>query len=327
MTLRCLSLLEEGWHDKATLAARLGVGERAVKRYLAAIAGEVIGYEFRVVDERGKREYRVRRPGLLGSGEGSPYELLALAVAERTFRAFDPGGVADLIDGLLYGLSGIEDDEGARDVLGRSFVLARPPQPLPGSVRRVFDDVLRGLVERRVLELRYRPRLAEARDYVVRPYTLVLAERELAIVGAVGDREGAVRTFALHRIEGIRCRKERFERPNQKVWDPQRTYAAAWGLYTGPAERVLLAVHPAYGELLSRRRWHASQRLEGEGDDGWIELSFEVFTGAEFRTWLLGWGPWLRVREPDHLRAWHERSGRAAPDDAEPDPQDLYRIV
>ena len=149
--LRCSRLLREGWHDKAELARRLGVTERSVKRYLAAIAGEEDGFEFREVDERGHRVYRIRPPDLVRRRRGSPYEVMALAMAERFFRVFDPGGVADLLDQVLYEVTG-EEDEAEEDAshsrrrsLARRFVLARAPQRMSGKVRRVFDQVLRAL--------------------------------------------------------------------------------------------------------------------------------------------------------------------------------------
>ena len=129
--LRCAELLREGWHSKSALAARLGVTERTVKRYLAAIQDELDGVEWRLADERGAREYRIRTRGWAERRRGSPHEIMAVAMAERFFAAFDPGGVADLLDGpsvhtlagrvlreldaVTVGGAGGSDDEGAAD--------------------------------------------------------------------------------------------------------------------------------------------------------------------------------------------------------------------
>ncbi len=110
MALRCARLLREGWHDKASLASRLEVTERTVKRYLSAIAAEEEGYETRRVDEFGLRQYAIRPPGVRKRREGNRYEILALAMAERFVRGFDPGGVADLLDQVLYEVTGEEDE-------------------------------------------------------------------------------------------------------------------------------------------------------------------------------------------------------------------------
>jgi predicted DNA-binding transcriptional regulator YafY len=339
--LRCSRLLREGWHDKSALARRLEVSDRAVKRYLRAIALEDDGFETRTIDERGLRQYRIRPPNLAGRRRGSPYEILALAMAERFFRAIDPGGVADLLDQVLFEVTGEEEDEldapagGGRRGIARRFVLARAPQALPGTVRHAFDRVLRGVVERRVLDLTYHPRTGPARSYVLRPYTLVLGEAELAVVGATGepDEDGIarpddpLRTFALHRIESIELRSTRFAMPHLGLWDPASHFAGSWGLYAGPPEVVRVAVHPKFAELVARRTWHPSQQVEKPAEDGWIRLRFEVFTGGEFRTWLLGWGPWLRVESPSELADWLKTTRAIAPGDGSPGSDEVFRIV
>ncbi len=336
--LRCARLLREGWHDKPTLARRLDVTERTVKRYLAAIALEDDGYETRRVDEIGRREYRIRHRIARDRGAASNYEIMALAIAERFFRAFDPGGVADLLDQVLLDLTGeddVDDDDEedagkARRAIARRFVLARAPQPLSGRVRLVFDRVLRALVELRVLRLRYQKRSGETKDYLVRPYTLVLGASELAVTGAAGDPEAGdapIRTFALHRIEEIALQTTRFRMPPLGRWNPQRVYGDAWGLYAGEPEPVEVRIHPGYAPLLADRTWHPSQEVGDPDADGWIPLRFHVFPGGEFRTWLLGWGPWLRVEYPPALKAWAERMrGPLRPGEG-PDAEDLFRIV
>ncbi|MBJ93420.1 MAG: hypothetical protein CMP23_02995 [Rickettsiales bacterium] len=339
--LRCSRLLREGWHSKAECARRLGVSERTVKRYLKAIAEEEDGFEVREVDERGLRKYRLRAPRVMDRRRGSPFEVMALAMAQRFFEAFDPGGVADLIDQVLYEITG-EEEEGEEDAVDRSrksmarrFVMTREMQPLPGRVRRVFDQVLRALVQCRVVDLRYRPRHGREKRYVLRPYTLLMGERELAITGATGEppADGAasdqdsMRTFALHRITEIQLRMTRFRMPNLGQWNPRAVYQAAWGLYSGPPRQVTVEVHPAFAEVVAERRWHSSQRVGEPVAGGWIPIHFEVFTDGEFRSWLLSWGPWLRVVEPRDLASWLEGLSALKPGEGEPEASEVFRIV
>ena len=339
--LRCAGLLREGWHGKSSLARRLGVSTRTVKRYLAALEGEVEGFEIREIDERGTREYRIRDLNVVDRRAGSPYEVLALVMAERFFRAFDPGGVADLLDQMIFEITGEDDDDDGALVdkslrsLGRRFVLARAPQPLSGDVRLVFDQLLRAVVEQRVVDLDYERRKGGRRAYVLRPYTLLLGESELAVIGAVSEPGPGgsaqpgdpIRTFALHRIRGLKLRAQRFVMPNLSLWDPEAMFEASWGLYAGAPERVRISAHPAFGELVARRQWHPSQQVGGPGADGWIPVTFDVFTGGEFRTWLLGWGPWVRVEHPASLGAWVAQTRSMAPGDGEPDDDEVFRIV
>ncbi len=338
--LRCAELLREGWHGKLSLTRRLGVSARTIKRYLAALEGEVEGFEIREIDERGTREYRIRAVRVVDRRTGSPYEVLALVMAERFFRAFDPGGVADLLDQMIFELTGDDDDGGelvdrSLRSLGRRFVLARTPQPMSGDVRLVFDQLLRAVVEQQVVDLEYEGRKGGRRDYVLRPYTLLLGESELAVIGAVSEpgptasahRGEPIRTFALHRIRGLKLRSQRFAMPNLGQWDPEAMFSASWGLYVGAPDRVRVAVHPAFGELARRRQWHPSQVVGRPAGDGWIPVTFDVFTGGEFRTWLLGWGPWIRVEQPSALADWVEAIRSMAPGAGAPDDDEVFRIV
>lgn len=342
--LRCTRLLREGWHDKAALADRLEVSERSVKRYLRTIQSELDGFEIRQVDERGQREYRLRDPRYVERRSGSTYEVLALAIAERFFRAFDPGGVADLLDQMLFEVTGEEEEaeedeedgiDRSRRSLARRFVLARAPQPLPGDVRLVFDQILRALVERRVLELRYQPRRGPPKDYIVRPYTLILGEQELAVIGPIGEPpedasarpDDRFRTFSLSRIQEIGLRSARFKMPHLGLWDPEKLFESSWGLWTGPTERVELRVHPAFSRLVQRRRWHPSQEVGAPAADGWLPVSFEVFSGGEFRTWVLGWGPWVEVVAPSSLRDWVDEMRALIPGQGTPEEDEVFRIT
>jgi predicted DNA-binding transcriptional regulator YafY len=339
--LRCTRLLREGWHDKAALAARLDVSERSIKRYLKTISLELDGFEYREVDERGQREYRLRDPRYVDRRRGSPYEVLALGIAQRFFRAFDPGGVADLLDQMLFEVTGEEEDADEGDVdrsrrsLARRFVLAREPQPLPGDVRLVFDQILKALVDRRVLELRYQPRRGPPKDYVVRPYTLILGEQEIAVTGPIGEPpddgvarpDDPFRTFSLSRIQHIGLRTTRFNMPHLGLWDPEKEYASSWGLWTGPSEPVQLEVHPDFAELVQRRRWHPTQTVGERTPGGWIPVHFDVFAGGEFRTWVLGWGPWVRVLGPPHLVEWVAKMRGLESGVGTPEEDEVFRIT
>ncbi|MEE2829759.1 MAG: WYL domain-containing protein [Myxococcota bacterium] len=339
--LRCSRLLQEGWYHKRALAERLGVSERSVKRYLKALSEEVDGFETREVNERGQREYRIRSRRYVDRRQGTQYEVLALAMAQRFFKAFDPSGVADLLDQMIYEVTGEEDDadedaiDRSRRSIARRFVLARAPQPMLGEERLVFDKILRALVERRVIDLRYQPRTGPVKDYIVRPYTLLLGEQELAVHGPIHEppadgtaRKGdQFRTFSLSRIHEIQLRKTRFTMPHLGLYDPEKQAADSWGLFLGDAEEVSLRVHPAFAQLLERRRWHPSQRSGDPDERGWPQLRFRVFPGGEFRTWLLGWGPWLEVESPASLKDWVDRMRSLRTGEGNPEEDEVFRIV
>ena len=64
--------------------------------------------------------------------------------------------------------------------------------------------------------------------------------------------------------------------------------------------RVELSFQPEIAAYIRERVWHPSQRLRGT-DDGGLVLTLDVCTDWALRTWILGFGPMVRVLSPDSL--------------------------
>lgn len=116
---------------------------------------------------------------------------------------------------------------------------------------------------------------------------------------------GALRKFALQRMNGLELLKSRFQR------DPQfnmRDYlSSGFGVWSyGPdAERFEVRIRFTgwAARWVAERQWHASQKILLLKDDG-SEIEFRAELGGleEITRWVLGFGRHMKVLSPKKLR-------------------------
>jgi hypothetical protein len=75
------------------------------------------------------------------------------------------------------------------------------------------------------------------------------------------------------------------------------------GVYRGPATKVQLRFHPQIATSIKERTWHASQRFKDRAD-GSMTMTLEVSDDYALRSWLLGFGRYVRVLAPTDLGDW-----------------------
>lgn len=102
-----------------------------------------------------------------------------------------------------------------------------------------------------------------------------------------------MRTFAAERIETFGVTDELFEpRPL-----PIDAFGDSLGVNTGTPEAVVLEFEPDAAPFIREREWHKSQVIE-ERAGGTILLSLNVCHDRAVTTWILGFGPNVRVVSP-----------------------------
>ena len=117
---------------------------------------------------------------------------------------------------------------------------------------------------------------------------------------ALDADEGRVKTYAVDRFRAFsRARGEAFAYPED--YDPQSLVADCFGIIGGQITDIRLAFTRQIAPYVRERIWHRSQRVEPQGD-GSIELTMRVGISPELEAWLLGFGPNMRVLEPERLR-------------------------
>jgi proteasome accessory factor B len=125
--------------------------------------------------------------------------------------------------------------------------------------------------------LTYHSRGQEApATYQVDPYTMLYYKGGLYLMGFAHNR-GALRTFAVERIEGVEMGRERFEMPAD--FSPEEELQSAFGIVDEEVMQVRVRFSPAVAHTVRERLWHPSQHVAEEAD-GSVVISFAAGSAA-----------------------------------------------
>lgn len=227
-------------------------------------------------------------------------ELVALAVAEKALLQYEGtpfekplrAAFAKLTDGLQERISFSWDHvEGSV-----SFRAAGSAE----TDLRLFEKVSEAVFRSQEVEFDYRkPRSETPERRRVQPYHLGCIDQQWYLFGFDLVR-GALRSFALTRMRGVRQLPRPFVRPLGFSID--QILAGSFGAFHGGCpRRVRIRFSPVVARFAAERRWHASQQTSRR-PDGSCELILCVMDSPDFDRWILSWGPEAEVLSPPPLR-------------------------
>jgi predicted DNA-binding transcriptional regulator YafY len=182
-------------------------------------------------------------------------------------------------------------------------VIASKPDPLrrrAGDVSRQQQIVARALdatLHHRSAQLTYHSKSSDrTKTYVVHPYRLAYAQGGLYLLAYVPEyRE--VRTFAVERIHDMSLLEDHFT-PIEEL--PDEAFPHSMGVHSGPPEEVEIEFQSAIADYVKSREWHPSQQLS-ERPDASVVMKLHVCLDQALHSWILSFGPFARVRSPEHL--------------------------
>jgi predicted DNA-binding transcriptional regulator YafY len=170
----------------------------------------------------------------------------------------------------------------------------------PGSAAAgVFDVILTGLRERRVLGFTYRKLGAEREEARrIHPYHLACVDGHWYLFGHDVDRR-AIRTFVLERLTAPRLFAERFERdPGFDVEDYLR---GSFTVHRGGGDHEVEIEFDRWAtDLVRGRTWHRSQAVTLD-ERGGSKMTLRLNSLREVERWVLSWGAHARVTKPREL--------------------------
>lgn len=293
------------------LAARTGVTTRTIRRDLEAL--QASGFPLYDDVEDGKRYWMLEQKAFrrLDDTGFTLAELSALyfsrtlmeGLASTPFQR-DLRGAFDKLAGALS--PGMRQflDRLPRVVQGKADAgLRGPGAPAGGASDAVRATRVARLVEasleHRRIAMDYRSLSRDAaKNYVIEPYRLILAQGTLYVVAFVPEY-GQLRTFAVDRIVNLSVSEERFE-PQEF---PEELFADSLGVNQGtPPQTIEIEFEGRVARYVRGRTWHASQQVR-EADGGRIVLTLQVSNDWALRSWILGFGSMARVLAPPELAA------------------------
>jgi predicted DNA-binding transcriptional regulator YafY len=183
-------------------------------------------------------------------------------------------------------------------------VIATKPDPLrraapeaDGHRSRLIARALEATLHQRQASLTYYSKSSDrTKTYQLHPYRLAYAQGGLYLLAYVPEY-GEVRTFAVERIEDMSLLEERFV-PLEDL--PEEAFPNSLGVHSGPTERVTIEFQEAVADYVRARAWHRSQQMTPRADGG-LTLTLDVCLDRALRSWILSFGPFARVMEPQAL--------------------------
>lgn len=285
----------------ADLAKLTRVAKRTIWRDLAAL--QEAGFPLFDEKEHGTTRWRLNRAGFKGLLErGLSLTQLCALYFSRT--------LVEMLAGTPFhdALGGVFDQfERTLPPRMREF-LDRLPDVLkakPGAAKRhdearqqeAVARLLDATLHRRRAAMRYHSFSSQrTKDYTIDPYRLVYADGGLYLFAYVPEYR-QVRTFAVERIRELRVLEESFEGPAEM---DATAFPHSLGAHTGEPQRIELEFAARVAPYVKERRWHPSQKIRTL-PDGALRMSLRVCTDWSLRSWILGFGPFVRVVSPSSL--------------------------
>jgi predicted DNA-binding transcriptional regulator YafY len=175
----------------------------------------------------------------------------------------------------------------------------------PGAVKKPgtrqheqhVERLIQATAEQRVCLMRYFSASSNrSKEYTIHPYRLVHAHGGMYVLAWV-PKYAEIRTFAVERVQKLAPQDQRFEIQAELSAD---AFAHSLGVNRGTPEKVVVIVAPQIRAYVRERTWHASQRLQ-DLPDGSVRMTLNVCADAALRTWILGFGAFVKVESPSWL--------------------------
>ena len=152
------------------------------------------------------------------------------------------------------------------------------------------------------VQLEYRSLRAEqAAVYPIRPYGMIYHRGSLYLI-AHSIHHDELRHFKLDRVQEVTVSEQTFVRPSEFELKEHLRHSLGIFHSDGPPQRVRIRFSPQTSRYVSEHRWHPSQMVEMQAD-GSLELSLELNTLEEVRSWVLSFGSHALVLDPPELRS------------------------
>jgi predicted DNA-binding transcriptional regulator YafY len=291
------------------LADELGCVRRTVYRDLDALmfAG------FPVVSERrdGRVYYRFLDTFRLGDVPFTSDEIMALAFSEDLLRTLEGTVFHDSIRSALQKIrAGLGPDlTKYLAELADAFRVLPGPHKNYAEYRETIQVLNDAVLRHRTVNMRYRTgRTGALSTRDLDPYRLWYRSGGLYVVG-LDHQSDEIRTFAVDRIRRIGPTDRTFEA--REDFDFDVYIGSSFGVIAESPVRVRIRFDRRWATYVRERTWHESQAFEARAG-GKLELSMDVGSTPDLRTWILSFGSGAEVLEPSSLRSEVQREFEGA---------------
>lgn len=231
----------------------------------------------------------------------SPYELMSLYLAQSHLAYLKGTPFVDDLESVIKKVeAGLPDK--TRNHLERivtTFAPLQRPARAYAAQNKLLDSIRKALLRQFTVVLRgyQKPGAERSKDYLVDPYVLVLYQYGLYLLG-YSHRTGEIRTFAVERIKNVEVTEDMFELPQS--FSLAERFDQGFGLIEEPPQEVKIWISSDWAYFVKERRWHPTQALKPQ-KDGSVLLTMQCGGLDELTSWVLSFGPGVRVLAPQSL--------------------------
>ena len=163
-----------------------------------------------------------------------------------------------------------------------------------------LEDLIDALLKHQEVVLRYQPFVGPARRLRMKPYTLLLHEHQLYVLGRTSKGLKFVRLSRIEDVEQV----GHFKYPTRAEYDPTVVLRDSIGVFLQaqdyPVAQVVLRFSRRWTHFLRSHRFHESQQVRPER--GGVLVTLQVRCCPELEKFVLGFGEEVEVLKPDALR-------------------------
>lgn len=171
----------------------------------------------------------------------------------------------------------------------------------PENFRNYLGHIIKAVLECHPIRVTYENNLGKISIRTLEPVGIVCKRGVWYFIACVPDIND-YRTFRVDQVQDIYVYElEKFEYPEGFSIDEH--IGDSWGVFCNDETcQVKLKFSPEVSRRVKNIRYHHSQEIIEEDDNGAITLKFEVCGLIELKPWLLQWGDQVEVLEPESLR-------------------------
>jgi predicted DNA-binding transcriptional regulator YafY len=300
-TARLVAALLSGRNlGRAEAAALLGVRNAAADRQIEALSRHLPLVRER---RRGRVQVRIDRSKVAGGAERVPIATtIAACVGASLAKLFEGTNYEKGMHDLVHYVSRDAIHPERFQDFRRQFVfLVRGGEKALPENEELLEEVVDALQRRRILQMKYRGFDGKRTQVRIEPLSLALYDHQLYVIGR--PLGGPAHPYRFSRIESAEALAATFRYPDKDGYDPERVFADSFGIAVEekyPVTDIEVSLAKLWAPFVQSHRWHRSQESFVKG--GRIHVRLRVRLCPEVISWVLGFGPDVRVVGPPHLR-------------------------
>lgn len=187
------------------------------------------------------------------------------------------------------------------DQLSKRFMINADTLADPQKYGNKVGTMVKAIVESFAVKIEYVKVSGDTSSRVVQPLGM-MCKRGVWYLVAREHKTSEPKAFRVDQIEmAIPRETERFDYP--KEFSLEKYLGDSWGIYTNDrVQKVVLKFSPEVARRVKNLKYHRSQTIADEGQDGSLIVEYNVCGLVEMKTWIMQWGAEVEVLKPKSLR-------------------------